>query len=76
MTMPRYTYTTTDEQQAQRWLRAADLCHVITELDAAMRDAIKYGEHPEAKSDGIAWAREQLTKILSDNDISMERLWT
>jgi hypothetical protein len=73
--MTRYTYTTTDEAQAQRWLRASDLCHVLSEYDNELRNVIKHDGGRENLTAGVEWARAKLHEYLADNDISMDRLW-
>ncbi len=74
--MSRYTLTTTDPQTAERWMHADDLCHVISELDNALREVLKHGTQKEAYKAGVQFARDQLTELLSDNDVSMERMWS
>jgi hypothetical protein len=72
----RFTFTTTDPAVAERWMHADDLCHVITELDNAMRDRVKHGVDSAKFKDGVQWARDTLTEMMHDNDISTDRMWT
>lgn len=74
--MTRHTLTTTDPQTAMRWMRADDLCHVITELDEALRRQVKHGTATAEYQAGVSWARDQLAELLRDNDVSMERMWS
>ena len=74
--MTRYTFTTTDQQTAERMMHSDDLCHVIHELQEALRERVKHGTDTRQFTAGVEWARGQLAELLQDNDISMERMWS
>ena len=74
----RYTFTTTDEAEAAQVMAAADLCHILSELDQELREVAKHGPPPEAGEtveSALQWVRDRLRAYMVDNNVDMDRLW-
>jgi hypothetical protein len=74
----RYTFTTTDEMEAARLLASKDLCHILSEFDNGLRDALKHSIPQEAgktAESALEWARGQLMELMNDNNVDMGRIW-
>jgi len=67
-----FTFTTTDPQQAERWLKAEAMCSVLLQLENDMREDEKYHDGA-CRGD---WWRDHLRELMDDKGVNLEGIWS
>lgn len=64
-----------DRKDAQRMLKACDLCSVLWDMDLFLRNRLKYERLPDNVDQALQNARDKLHELMHDNGINLDELY-